>query len=187
QHKAGKTIDSRHDDAKQAIDDEAAKVIKAIDQDPTLTAAQKEAQKQAVATEADKAKKAIDAAGDADAVDQAKTAGIKAIDEQHKSGQTVDARKDDAKKAIDAEAGKVTDAIDHDATLTAAQKKRRSRQLLMRLIKLKKRLMQLEMRMLLIRQNLLVSRQLTNNTSQDKASILVKMTLRKLLMEKLLR
>ena len=57
----------------------------------------------------------------------------------------------------------------------------------MRLIKLKKRLMQLEMRMLLIRQNLLVSRQLTNNTSQDKASILVKMTLRKLLMEKLLR
>ena len=57
----------------------------------------------------------------------------------------------------------------------------------MRLIKLKKRLMQLEMRMLLIRQNLLVSRQLTNNTSQDKASRLVKMTLRKLLMEKLLR
>ncbi|MDT8865750.1 DUF1542 domain-containing protein, partial [Lacticaseibacillus rhamnosus] len=99
QHKSGQTVDARKDDAKKAIDAEAGKVTDAIDHDATLTAAQKEAQKQAVADEADKAKKAIDAAGNADAIDQAKSAGIKAIDEQHKSGQSIETRKDDAKKA----------------------------------------------------------------------------------------
>ncbi|WVS07211.1 DUF1542 domain-containing protein [Lacticaseibacillus rhamnosus] len=91
--------------------------------DSSLTDAEKKAQKQGVVTEADKAKKAIDAAGSADAVDQAKDAGIKAIDAQHQSGQAVATRKDDAKKAIDDEAAKVTEAIDHDSSLTDAEKK----------------------------------------------------------------
>ncbi|MCT3162150.1 DUF1542 domain-containing protein, partial [Lacticaseibacillus rhamnosus] len=101
----------------------AAKVTEAIDHDSSLTDAEKKAQKQGVVTEADKAKKAIDAAGSADAVDQAKDAGIKAIDAQHQSGQAVATRKDDAKKAIDDEAAKVTEAIDHDSSLTDAEKK----------------------------------------------------------------
>ncbi|KMO46449.1 hypothetical protein PY95_08965, partial [Lacticaseibacillus rhamnosus] len=41
----------------------------------------------AVVAEADKAKKAIDAAGNADAVNQAKAAGIKAINDQHRAGK----------------------------------------------------------------------------------------------------
>ncbi|WP_258421121.1 DUF1542 domain-containing protein, partial [Lacticaseibacillus rhamnosus] len=86
-HRSGQTIAAQKDAAKKAIDDEAAKVIKAIDQDPTLTDAEKAAQKQAVAAEADKAKKAIDAAGNADAVNQAKAAGIKAINDQHRAGK----------------------------------------------------------------------------------------------------
>ncbi|MCT3162799.1 DUF1542 domain-containing protein, partial [Lacticaseibacillus rhamnosus] len=122
QHQSGQAVATRKDDAKKAIDEEAAKVIKAIDQDPTLTDAEKAAQKQAVATEADKAKKAIDAAKGADAVDQAKAAGIKAIDAQHRSGQTIAAQKDVAKKAIDDEAAKVIKAIDQDPTLTDAEK-----------------------------------------------------------------
>ncbi|OAU89925.1 hypothetical protein PZ07_14015, partial [Lacticaseibacillus rhamnosus] len=122
QHHSGQALDDRKADAKQVIDAEAAKVTAAIDQDNTLTKAQKAAQKQGVATEADKAKQAIDAAGDADAVDQAKTAGIQAIDAQHKAGKTIDSRHDDAKQAIDEEAAKVIKAIDQDPTLTAAQK-----------------------------------------------------------------
>lgn len=38
----------------------------------------------------------------ADAVDRAKTDGIKAIDAQHHSGQALDDRKADAKQVIDA-------------------------------------------------------------------------------------
>ncbi len=83
----------------------------------------KAAQKQAVATEADNAKQAIDKGQNADAVDKAKTDGIKAIDAQHQSGQAIKARQNDAKQAIDAEAAKVTKAIDQDPTLTAAEKK----------------------------------------------------------------
>ncbi|OAU62715.1 DUF1542 domain-containing protein, partial [Lacticaseibacillus rhamnosus] len=47
QHQSGQAVATRKDDAKKAIDEEAAKVIKAIDQDPTLTDAEKAAQKQA--------------------------------------------------------------------------------------------------------------------------------------------
>ncbi len=143
QHQSGTAVATRKDDAKKAIDEEAAKVIKAIDQDPTLTDAEKTAQKQAVATEADKAKKAIDAAKGADAVDKAKAAGIKAIDAQHRSGQTIAAQKDAAKKAIDDEAAKVIKAIDQDPTLTDAERQRKSKQLPQKLIKQRKRLTQL--------------------------------------------
>ncbi|MDT8865739.1 DUF1542 domain-containing protein, partial [Lacticaseibacillus rhamnosus] len=122
QHKSGQSIETRKDDAKKAIDGEVAKITDAIDHDPTLTDAEKAAQKQAVIAEADKAKKAIDAAGDADAVDQAQKAGIKAIDQQHNSGQALATRKDAAKKAIDEEAAKVSEAIDHDVTLTDSEK-----------------------------------------------------------------
>ncbi|MBM6453134.1 DUF1542 domain-containing protein, partial [Lacticaseibacillus paracasei] len=94
-------------DAKKAIDAEAAKINDAVDQDVTLTSAEKATQKQTVADEAAKAKTAIDAAENADTVDQAKASGIQAIDAVHQSGTLLDTRKQDAKKAIDAEAAKV--------------------------------------------------------------------------------
>ena len=59
------------------------RVQAAIDQDVTLTATQKAAQKQAITAEVTKANQAIDAADNADAVDQAKNAGVKAIYDQH--------------------------------------------------------------------------------------------------------
>ncbi|OAU19925.1 hypothetical protein PY78_13850, partial [Lacticaseibacillus rhamnosus] len=122
QHQSSQALADRKGDAKAAIDNEAAKETAAIDHDATLTATEKASQKQAVADEATKAKEAIDAAKQADAVDQAKNDGIKAIDAQHHSGQALDNRKADAKQAIDAEAAKVTAAIDQDNTLTKAQK-----------------------------------------------------------------
>ncbi|WP_045628755.1 DUF1542 domain-containing protein, partial [Lacticaseibacillus paracasei] len=80
--------------------------------------AEKATQKQAAVDEATKAKAAIDTANDADAVDQAKADGVKAVAAAHQSGALLDTRKADAKQAMDTEAAKVTAAIDQDATLT---------------------------------------------------------------------
>ncbi|WP_424320525.1 DUF1542 domain-containing protein [Lacticaseibacillus chiayiensis] len=97
-------------------------MVKAIDQDATLTEAQKATQKQTVATQGAKAKEAIETATDADAIDQAKTDGIEVIEAQHQSGVAVTVRRDEAKQAIDVEASKVIVMIERDAFLTDAQK-----------------------------------------------------------------
>lgn len=122
QHQTGKTLADRRSDAKKAIADDAKKVAQAIDQDVTLTNADKDAQKQAVNDAADKAKQAIDTAQGADAVDQAIANGSKHIADQHQAGTALATRKDDAKKVIDAEAAKIANDIDQDITLTAAEK-----------------------------------------------------------------
>ena len=115
-------VDNRKAQAKADIDAEAAKVKGEIDADGTLTAEEKGKQKASVDQEAEKAKGAIDAAKDIDGVNQAKADGIKAIDDQHKSGDPVDNRKAQAKADIDAEAAKVKGEIDADGTLTAEEK-----------------------------------------------------------------
>ncbi|KMO49573.1 hypothetical protein PZ03_15105, partial [Lacticaseibacillus rhamnosus] len=121
-HQGGTLLHTRRQDAKKAIDTEAAKVIAAIGQDVTLTQAEKLTQQQAVADAATQAKAAIDAAKHADAVDQAKADGIKAIDAQHQSGVALTERKEAAKKLVAEIAEKVVAAIDQDVTLTAIQK-----------------------------------------------------------------
>ncbi len=136
-HQAGNDLATRKDDAKVAVDAEAAKVTQAIDQDATLTTAEKTAQRQAVADKAAKAKAAVDAAQDADSVDQTKNAGIQAIGAQHVSGQAMDRSKADNKKAIDAEAAKVQHEIDQDATLTAAAKKQQKAAVIAEAVKAK--------------------------------------------------
>ncbi|NSN07052.1 DUF1542 domain-containing protein, partial [Enterococcus faecalis] len=73
-----------------------------IDADGTLTAEEKGKQKAGVDQEAEKAKGAIDVAKDSDGVNQTKADGIKAMDDQHKSGDPVDNRKAQAKADIDA-------------------------------------------------------------------------------------
>ncbi|HHD1583655.1 TPA: DUF1542 domain-containing protein, partial [Enterococcus faecalis] len=79
--------DNRKAQAKADIDAEAEKVKGEIDADGTLTAEEKGKQKAGVDQEAEKAKGAIDGAKDIDGVNQAKADGIKAIDDQHKSGK----------------------------------------------------------------------------------------------------
>ncbi|NGG35354.1 DUF1542 domain-containing protein, partial [Enterococcus faecalis] len=108
--------------AKADIDAAAAKVKGKIDADGTLTAEEKGKQKAVVDQEAEKVKKAIDEAKDIDGVNRAKAAGIKAMDDQHKSGNPVDNRKEAAKADIDAAAAKVKGKIDADGTLTAEEK-----------------------------------------------------------------
>ncbi|WP_423360751.1 DUF1542 domain-containing protein, partial [Melissococcus plutonius] len=119
QHKPGDPVDNRKEQAKADIDKEAKKVKDEIDTDGTLTAEEKEKQKAGVDQEAEKAKGAIDGAKDIDGVNQGKADGIKAIDDQHKPGDPVDNRKEQAKADIDKEAKKVKDEIDTDGTLTA--------------------------------------------------------------------
>ncbi|NGG35308.1 DUF1542 domain-containing protein, partial [Enterococcus faecalis] len=115
-------VDNRKEVAKADIDAAAAKVKGEIDADGTLTAEEKGKQKAVVDQEAEKAKKTIDEAKDIDGVNQAKAAGIKAMDDQHKSGDPVDNRKEAAKADIDAAAAKVKGEIDADGTLTAEEK-----------------------------------------------------------------
>ena len=114
--------DKKKESAKADIDAKAEKVKGEIDADSTLTAEEKGKQKAGVDQEAEKAKKAIDGATAIDEVNQAKADGIKAIDNQHKSGDPVDSRKEPAKADIDAEAEKVKGEIDADSTLTAEEK-----------------------------------------------------------------
>ncbi|HHB0784746.1 TPA: DUF1542 domain-containing protein, partial [Enterococcus faecium] len=118
-----KVIDDQHIGnykvkAKTAIEAEAKKVKSSIDADGTLTPEEKNKQKAGVDQEAEKAKTAIDGASDITGINQAKEAGVKAIDGQHQSGESVDSRKAQAKAAIEAEAKKVKSEIDADGTLT---------------------------------------------------------------------
>ncbi len=90
QHQAGTGIDVLKDQAKNDLDAEATKVQGEIDNDPTLTTAEKTNQKAAVTDEVDKGKKAIDQAPDVEGVNQAKTDGIKKIDDQHQTDRESD-------------------------------------------------------------------------------------------------
>lgn len=79
--------------AEKDIDAEVKKVNDLINTDPTLSADEKATQKEAANQEAEKAKQTIDAAKDLDGVNQSKSDGIKAIDNQHKSANAVSDKK----------------------------------------------------------------------------------------------
>ncbi len=122
QHVGGTALDQQKSDAIKALEAKAAETSKAIDEDQTLTADEKAAQKAAVADELKKATDAVSAATDADGVNAAKDAGLEAIADQHKPGTSLDDQKSDAIKALEAKAAETSKAIDDDATLTDAEK-----------------------------------------------------------------
>ncbi|PVY84331.1 DUF1542 domain-containing protein, partial [Convivina intestini] len=106
-----------------AIDAEAVKIKGEIHSDVTLDDDEKNAQSAAVTEEAKKAKSNIDLAHDKQAVDDAKTVGIWAIDLCHTAGsKSIQDLKNDALKVIADEAAKVSKAIDADNTLDNATK-----------------------------------------------------------------
>ncbi|HCM90388.1 MULTISPECIES: DUF1542 domain-containing protein [Vagococcus] len=122
QHKSGDAVDIRKEDAKKAIDEEAKVIKEKITNDPTLTKEEKERQSGKVDQEATTAKKAIDTAKTADGVDEAKGKGIELIDNQYQPGNSLVARKEDAKKVIDQEAKVIKEKITSDPTLTKEEK-----------------------------------------------------------------
>ncbi|APS41199.1 FmtB protein [Weissella jogaejeotgali] len=121
-HQSGHPTDDQKDAAKETIQAAATKVKQAIDNDKTLTTAEKSAQKSNVDKAVSAANAAIDAATNADGINESVSDGKIAIENAHQVGQATDDQKDVAKEAIQATAKKVKQAIDNDKTLTTAEK-----------------------------------------------------------------
>jgi len=122
QHQVGMSINKQKALAKDKIQATANETKLAIDNDPTLTAEQKQAQKAAVDQEVLLANQRIDRAQTADDIQQVTIAGVNAVKAQHKAGQNVDNQKDQAKVDIIAEGNKIQHDIDKDASLTASER-----------------------------------------------------------------
>ncbi|QXG58542.1 DUF1542 domain-containing protein [Lacticaseibacillus casei] len=121
-HQPSISVDDQKANQKKALDDIAATVKKAIQDDPTLTTAEKQQQTTNVDKALKDAKDAIDAAKDADSINQAFSDGKTNIENAHQPGQTLDDQKNNQKKALDDEATKIKQAIQDDPTLTTAEK-----------------------------------------------------------------
>ena len=125
-HKSGTDINDQKDAKKKLLDEEAVKVKQAIQDDPTLTSAEKKQQTE----NADKAlkdgKAAIDAAKNADGINEAFDSGKSNIDNAHQPGASIDDQKAAQKKSLVDEAAKVKKDIQDDPTLTTAEKQQQS-------------------------------------------------------------
>ena len=121
-HQPGKPLDDQKDAKKTELDNEATKVKKDIQGDPTLTTAEKKQQTDNVDKALKDGKAAIDAAKDADSINQAFSDGKTNIDNAYQPGRTLDDQKKDQKKSLVDEGEKVKQAIQDDPTLTTAEK-----------------------------------------------------------------
>jgi LPXTG-motif cell wall-anchored protein len=125
-HQPGKAMDDQKAVQKQALDNAAAKVIQAIQGDATLTAAQKQQQTNAASKAAQTTAATIDAAKSADDIKAAFVAGQATVTKVHQSGSPIAAQQATHKQTLDHEATNTRQAIQHDATLTAAEKKQQA-------------------------------------------------------------
>ncbi|WP_258088574.1 DUF1542 domain-containing protein [Weissella fangxianensis] len=108
--------------AKDKIQVTANETKLAIDNDPTLTAKQKQGQKAAVDQEVLLANQRIDRAQAVDDIQQVTIVGVNTIKARHQAGQNVDKQKDQAKVDIIAEGNKIKHDIDNDESLTVSEK-----------------------------------------------------------------
>ncbi|HER3277395.1 TPA: DUF1542 domain-containing protein [Streptococcus pyogenes] len=122
QYKEGQNLDDRRNAAKEFLLKEADKVTKLINDDPTLTQADKDKQTAAVDAAKNTAIAAVDKATTADGVNQELGKGITAINKAYRPGEAVKARKGAAKADLEKEAAKVKALIAKDPTLTQADK-----------------------------------------------------------------
>ncbi|MDE3283609.1 DUF1542 domain-containing protein [Lacticaseibacillus casei] len=123
-HHPGKAMTDQKAAQKQALDNAAAKIIQAIQGDATLTTAQKQRQVDAAAKAAQATAAAIDTAKSADDIKAALVAGQATIANVHQPGSPIAAQQATQKQALDQEVATTHQAIQHDATLTAAEKNR---------------------------------------------------------------
>ncbi|QYN59042.1 DUF1542 domain-containing protein [Lactobacillus panisapium] len=109
--------------AKDKIDQKAVEIKNAIDNDETLTTAEKTKQKAKVDTDATIAKQNIEDALNAQGVEDARNDGIKQIESDHVSNTvSLPDQKQTAKDKIDQEAVNIKNDIDNDDSLTTAEK-----------------------------------------------------------------
>ncbi|HFZ4650497.1 TPA: DUF1542 domain-containing protein [Streptococcus pyogenes] len=117
-HKAGQDLGARKSGQVAKLE-EAAKATKdKISADPTLTSKEKEEQSKAVDAELKKAIEAVNAADTADKVDDALGKGVTDIKNQHKTGDPVEARREE----LDRVAQETKGTIEKDPTLTTEEK-----------------------------------------------------------------
>ncbi|MFN1464490.1 DUF1542 domain-containing protein [Streptococcus pyogenes] len=121
-HKAGQDLGARKSGQVAKLE-EAAKATKdKISADPTLTSKEKEEQSKAVDAELKKAIEAVNAADTADKVDDALGKGVTDIKNQHKTGDSIDARREAHSKELDRVTQETKGAIEKDPTLTTEEK-----------------------------------------------------------------
>ncbi|KPN83323.1 hypothetical protein RZ76_13940 [Apilactobacillus kunkeei] len=123
QHQSGTPVSSQKDAAKNQLDDEANNIKAAIDADPTLSQSEKDAQKDKIDRDVAAGKSAIDNASNADGINLAISDAKKNIDADHTSGSPLSDQKQTAQNQLDAQAAKIKQDIDNDATLTTDEKR----------------------------------------------------------------
>lgn len=121
-HKSGTGLKDRTEEAEKRLEEKAVEVTKNIQNDPTLTTAEKEKQTEDVADVLTIAKESLKNADDADKIAEALGNGIEDIESQHIHGKELDARKEAKTKSLEAELEKVKDLINNDSTLTKEDK-----------------------------------------------------------------
>ncbi|MGX7015060.1 DUF1542 domain-containing protein, partial [Vagococcus silagei] len=122
EHKVGKTLDEHKSEANISIDNAVKTEKEKIANDPTLTDDEKVLQNQEVDEKANVAKEAVLAAIDWKTVQEVRDIGVGDIGKTHQSGTGLEARKEDAKAAIDAEVTRIKKRITDDPTLTVEEK-----------------------------------------------------------------
>ncbi|MCT6858848.1 MAG: DUF5776 domain-containing protein, partial [Apilactobacillus sp.] len=118
------SLSDQKTNAKDQLEEEAAKVKNDIANDATLTQDQKNTQMAQVDADKEAGEQAIDNATDADSINQIISDTNAKMDADHVSGQSIDDQKTAAKDAINTEANKVKAEIDADKTLSKDEKQR---------------------------------------------------------------
>ncbi|RXT30806.1 hypothetical protein BVJ53_00965, partial [Lacticaseibacillus chiayiensis] len=121
-HKPGTAVDDQKAAQKKQLAEEADKVKQAIQDDSTLTTAEKKQQSENVDKALVDGQRAIDQASDADSINTAFVTGKANINTQHQPGKSLADQRQAAVNEIDKEAAKVKQQIDNDPLLTEAEK-----------------------------------------------------------------
>ncbi|SEH46192.1 beta strand repeat-containing protein [Fructobacillus pseudoficulneus] len=129
-YKTGANLDDQRGTAKGQLDSENARILAAINTDPTLLSSDRASQKGTLATAYGNAVSALNRATDAQGILDAEQAGITSIDGTHQSLTSVADRKQAAQKALDQENGRVQQLINDDASLLTSAKNNQLAQLL---------------------------------------------------------
>ncbi|MCT6837694.1 MAG: DUF1542 domain-containing protein, partial [Bifidobacteriales bacterium] len=121
-HKSADSIDTQKANAKNQLTAKADKIKQDIENDATLTQAEKESQKAKVEDDVKSGNQAIDNASDADSINKAGSDSDSQVSSEHKPAASLDVQKENAKSSIDEAAKNTKAAIDADNTLTSAEK-----------------------------------------------------------------
>ncbi|HHH8227676.1 TPA: DUF1542 domain-containing protein [Streptococcus pyogenes] len=121
-YRPGEGVKARKEAAKADLEREAAKVRKAIANDPTLTKADKAKQTEAVAKALKAAIAAVDKATTAEGINQELGKGITAINKAYRPGEGVEAHKEAAKANLEKVAKETKALISGDRYLSETEK-----------------------------------------------------------------